>query len=237
MLLNKQIPLKQEVTRGMTLRVNSIFYTIQGEGPFVGHPSVFVRLQGCNLQCPLCDTEYSTGKVLTVKDICDEVSQVIACDTADYIPLVVITGGEPFRQTIGPLIEELFNFGYPVQIETNGTLFDPTVPYCNDSLTIVCSPKAGKVNHNLQPYIDVYKYVLHKDSINPDDGLPLLALDHSAKPMLARPHNGFEGPIYIQPVDTQDVIENQLHLRAAVKSAMAHGYVMCIQTHKLMGVA
>ena len=44
------------------LSLHSIFHTIQGEGPFCGTPSVFVRLAGCNLQCPACDTDYTQGR-------------------------------------------------------------------------------------------------------------------------------------------------------------------------------
>ena len=54
---------------GLSLQVNSIFYTIQGEGPFAGRPAIFIRLAGCNLQCPGCDTEYTKRQTMTVDEI------------------------------------------------------------------------------------------------------------------------------------------------------------------------
>ena len=57
---NTQPAEKQVKSSGLILAINSIFYTIQGEGPFAGSPAVFVRLAGCNLQCPMCDTEYTS---------------------------------------------------------------------------------------------------------------------------------------------------------------------------------
>ena len=49
---------------GDTLRVNEIFYSLQGEGHFTGTPAVFLRLSGCNLRCPFCDTDHSASETL-----------------------------------------------------------------------------------------------------------------------------------------------------------------------------
>src|SRR3954467_9071958 len=48
---------------GNSLSIHSIFYTLQGEGPYSGCPAVFMRLAGCNLQCPGCDTDYTSGQI------------------------------------------------------------------------------------------------------------------------------------------------------------------------------
>ncbi|MEG7364337.1 7-carboxy-7-deazaguanine synthase QueE, partial [Pseudomonas citronellolis] len=81
------------------LSLHSIFHTIQGEGPFCGTPSVFVRLAGCNLQCPACDTDYTQGRrAASVQEILDKVQEYQSSG------LVVITGGEPFRQDITRLL-------------------------------------------------------------------------------------------------------------------------------------
>src|SRR4051812_26652612 len=93
-----------------------IFLTIQGEGPEHGKAAVFIRTAGCNLDCPLCDTDYTTNrKVVLIDDIVAKVKELRnKC-------LVVITGGEPFRQnTTQYLCEKLLLKGYQVQIETNG---------------------------------------------------------------------------------------------------------------------
>ena len=75
------------------LDVHSIFYTIQGEGPFTGCPAVFVRLAGCNLKCPGCDTDYTSNRTpMTAEQILNKILELASPAT-----LVVITGGEPFR--------------------------------------------------------------------------------------------------------------------------------------------
>lgn len=262
---NQQPPEKQVKLSGpvetATLSVHSIFYTIQGEGPFTGRPAVFVRLAGCNLQCNFCDTDYTVGRqLMTVAEIVREVYEVVS--NKSHVPeLVVITGGEPFRQPIGDLIRELNASRRHVQIETNGTLFVHDMPWTistreaiqrgqkvdafdfahsqpqrNGRLTVVCSPKTGKVVSALHPYIDAYKYVVEAGCIADDDGLPILALGHAARPRVARPHDGFAGTVYVQPIDVQDDAQNAVHTSAAIASCMKHGYTLCLQTHKIVNL-
>jgi organic radical activating enzyme len=234
--MNTQPILKQELTPDGALSVHSVFHTIQGEGPFAGQPAVFVRLHGCNLQCPLCDTDYtsSRGFLTPPKTLTAEV-----CTISKSTKLVVITGGEPFRQNLTPLVNELLSTGFRVQIETNGTLFlprgngaDPGFPY--GEVTIVCSPKTGKINKYLTPHIDAYKYVLSAGSIDRIDGLPLRALEHSAHNKVAKPHGGV--PVYVQPADSGDEATNNENRRAAIASCMKFGYTLCVQIHKIIGM-
>lgn len=236
-MLNKQIPIKQELDDGLILSVNNVFYTIQGEGMFAGNPAIFIRLSGCNLQCPACDTDYAYGTRWSVTQIGDSVKEMTA-NSSTLKPIVVITGGEPFRQNILPLIKHLIlDLDMIVQVETNGTLFvDLGVMFIHPHFHIVCSPKAGKVNKQLARHIKAYKYVIHADSVDPFDGLPILALDHSASPKVARPENDFKGIIYVQPIDVQDEQENKRHLKAAIDSCMNHGYRLCLQLHKIIGM-
>jgi 7-carboxy-7-deazaguanine synthase len=100
------------------LDVHSIFYTIQGEGPFSGFPAVFIRLAGCNLQCPHCDTEYTQGRRLAYPEVVAEYVSTLSQPRG----LVVITGGEPFRQNLTKLLQCLSDYRLLVQIESNGTL-------------------------------------------------------------------------------------------------------------------
>ena len=98
------------------IKVNEIFYSIQGESSFAGLPCVFIRFTHCNLRCNYCDTEYAfyEGKELSINDIIKEVDQY-------NCHLVEITGGEPLLQeNIHPLIQELFNHNHEVLIETGG---------------------------------------------------------------------------------------------------------------------
>ena len=111
----------------MSLQVNEIFYSIQGESTFTGRPCVFVRLAGCNLRCRWCDTAYAfyDGEMLTVEQVLEQVR-------AYKCPLVEITGGEPLLQgEVHSLIDRLLLEGYEVLVETGGSLdvgrLDPRV--------------------------------------------------------------------------------------------------------------
>ena len=213
------------------LDVHSVFYTIQGEGPYAGEPAIFIRLAGCNLQYPKCDTDYTSSR--TLLPIEAVVEMVIEENVA--ATLVVITGGEPFRQNISPLVKSLIACGYRVQIETNGTIFDGDFPF--EKATIVCSPKAGQLAKGFQlnpNAIKAFKYVAQASTLA-SDGLPTLALAHPASPQVARPPEGFTGPVYLQPVDEQNEFANKANLAACVKSCKQHGYTLGIQLHKLIG--
>jgi len=102
----------------LTLTVNEIFYSIQGESTYAGLPCVFVRLTACNLRCTYCDTEYAfyEGRKMTV-------DQVLAAVAPYQCRLVEVTGGEPLLQeNVYPLIEALQAQGYRVLVETGGSL-------------------------------------------------------------------------------------------------------------------
>lgn len=232
--MNKQPILKQDL-QDNTIFVHSVFKTIQGEGTFAGVPAIFVRLYGCNLQCPLCDTEYMDSKhEMTPEDL---VARVTALDLKNK--LVVITGGEPFRQNITPHVRALIANGFYVQLETNGTLYLPSnsevpagFPY--DEVMIICSPKAGKINKKLEVSIDAFKYVVEAGNVSDEDGLPFSALQHTAHPQLARP--AFPVRVFVQPADEKDEQKNNANLQAAIDSCMKFGYTLCIQVHKIINV-
>ncbi len=111
---------------GEVLRVSEVFVSLQGEGPLCCRRAVFVRLAGCNLRCPFCDTKYSldprAGRPLGLGELAETVGR-------ERVGLVVFTGGEPLLQrraldsVVGRLLRE-----YPwltIQVETNGTLPPP----------------------------------------------------------------------------------------------------------------
>lgn len=234
---NTQSPEKRTRTSS-SFQIHSIFSTIQGEGPFAGRPATFIRLAGCNLQCPSCDTEYTSNrKVLTPEEIRD-----IMLAEGHIAPLVVITGGEPFRQPIAPLVYYLLHNRYRVQIETNGTLFDPGMIFVREYVpllqTIVCSPKTGDLNKQLVPYIDAFKYVLQAGEISEVDGLPLKALGHPCgKTGVYRPPEGYsKNRVYVQPLDEGCPTRNKQNLEAAVWSSQTFGYTFCLQVHKYINL-
>jgi 7-carboxy-7-deazaguanine synthase len=239
MKLNTQ-PIEKRISRDDgAVEVHSIFYTIQGEGPFCGTPAVFVRLAGCNLQCPMCDTEYSDKrKLMDAFEVLAEVSRVRPAHLKES--LVVITGGEPFRQNLQDLLHRLTSAGYYVQIETNGTLAPSDFHYNKYTSErygayVVCSPKSGKVNKKIWEVACCAKYVLCAGDRG-WDGLPLTALGHTANPHLARPPEGFSEPIYLQPADEQDEFLNQANIAETRESCLQHGYILQLQIHKIIGV-
>jgi len=138
------------------IRVKSIFYTIQGEGPFSGHPAVFVRLAGCNLKCWFCDTDFEGGEEVFDENLFTAID--IAARPHDC-RLVVITGGEPMVQNIGALCAMLLDSGFVVQIETSGSASAPRLPYGESRFHVVCSPKTGTVHPDME-YATAWKYVV-----------------------------------------------------------------------------
>jgi len=97
----------------MSYQVNEIFSTVQGEGFFTGVPATFIRLQGCTVGCPWCDTKYTWkkgGQRMEVDAIVDQVR----------FRHVVITGGEPTLWNLDELIEALRKVARIIQLETSG---------------------------------------------------------------------------------------------------------------------
>lgn len=131
------------------LIVSEVFYSIQGEGPTMGVPSVFLRLAGCNLLCSskhwVCDSieVWQKGRATDFEDVLEE----------DYLEKLkngahlVVTGGEPMlqQQRVVEFLEWVHTwhgFWPYVEVETNGT-----IKPCTDLLAYVgqwnCSPKLG----------------------------------------------------------------------------------------------
>jgi 7-carboxy-7-deazaguanine synthase len=100
------------------MKINEIFYSIQGEGKWIGLPNIFIRTTGCNLRCAYCDTKYAyeSGKEMKINEILNEISKY----DCKY---VCLTGGEPlFQENIIELIKNLIKNDYFVIIETNGSI-------------------------------------------------------------------------------------------------------------------
>ena len=217
----------QELNQGQSLWVQEVFYTLQGEGPFTGCPAVFVRLSGCNLRCYWCDTDFESSQW---QPTLQQLLQAIDSVRPDHCRLIVITGGEPFRQNIAPLVVSLLDRELKVQIETNGTLWVdlPRTP----NLTIVCSPKTSYLHPEILHRADAYKYVVGEDGNDPCDGLPISSTqDAGRKSTIARPPA--DADIYVMPLHVLDERQNNLNVDRCVEIAKVHGYKLCLQTHKL----
>ena len=209
---------------GRQLEVKHIFATLQGEGPYAGHPAVFVRLGGCNLACAFCDTDFEDFRAMPIDTIIENVGS-LSCEQDKRVRhLAVITGGEPLRQNIAPLCEALLAQGFKVQIETNGTLFRP-LP---EGVDIVCSPKHSSggyapIRTDLLQRLSALKFLISKR-------------DEKYRHVGNVGQEAYAIPIYVQPMDEYDAGRNAENLAYAAELAQRHGYLLSLQTHKILGI-
>jgi len=168
-----------------SLLVAGIFYTMQGEGPLAGRPSVFVRLAKCNLACSFCDTAFERGEWMTFDEIevkaWDSLGGDAAMGSRENLGelCLIITGGEPTLQPnlSGFLLHQAGKWD-EVQIESNG-LIERLLPL---STILVVSPKCTepmlpvrgtlKRGHYRRPLpavmqrADCLKFVVDSDPLN-----------------------------------------------------------------------
>jgi 7-carboxy-7-deazaguanine synthase len=134
----------------LTLKVNEIFYSIQGESTHTGRPCIFIRLTHCNLRCTYCDTTYAffEGKDLSISTIIKEIKGY-------NCPLVEITGGEPLIQkNVHVLMPMLCDEGYEVLLETAGHIdITKTDKRVKRIMDIKC-PSSGEAEKMLWSNID-----------------------------------------------------------------------------------
>lgn len=224
-MFGKNKILKAETHDGSHLDVQEIFATIQGEGPYVGHPAVFLRLGGCNLACEFCDTEFDSYQNFSLTKILEEVSYLAKNEVGEVVrKLIVITGGEPLRQPIERLCEELVKQDFLVQIETNGTLFR-NLP---KEVKIICSPKITngkyhKIRPDLLEHINAFKFIISKT--NPH---------YSSFSEIGQ--SKFKTPVYLQPMDEQSPEKNAENLLHTLELIKKSGHLLSLQIHKILGI-
>lgn len=209
---------------GDILEVQEIFETIQGEGPYCGVPSVFLRLGGCNLACNFCDTEFENFTAMKIENIINEIKKLSLSDGLVTKKLVVITGGEPFRQPIERICSMLLDLNYMVQIETNGTLYREL----DSRVKIICSPKNNgpgyfQIRDDLLKRIQALKFIISKSNSL-----------YNFVPNNHINNNNIE--IYLQPMDEYCEIKNKENIGFVVDLAKKYGYRVSLQTHKILGV-
>lgn len=191
------------------MKVNEIFYSLQGEGQHAGTAAVFVRFSGCNLKCPFCDTDFSAYTEMSEEEI------VTRC-SAYPTQWVVLTGGEPTLQLTQTLIDRLHKAGKKIAIETNGTN-----PVAFDIDWITVSPKTPYVKSKIRQFMaDEVKIVMddvtHFD--NPSCGI---TADH----------------YYVQPCDTGDEKRNRAIINHCIEYVMQHPqWRLSIQTQKILNI-
>lgn len=141
--------------KDIKLKVNEIFYSIQGEGANTGMPAVFIRLSGCNLKCPFCDTHHKTFTGMSIKEIRNKIEEY-NCKN------IVWTGGEPTLQLTSRIVSKFKD--YYQCIETNGT---NEVPYDIDY--VACSPKKDLEElEDIIGYVDEIRLPVKKGDIIPN---------------------------------------------------------------------
>lgn len=193
--------------------VTSIFLTLQGEGPFVGRPAVFIRLAKCNLACSFCDTYFETGDWMTQREILTAVYEILTARygargsfaSPGFNVGFVITGGEPTLQPgLLSLCQRLVGAGAAfVQIESNGVLARDGLE--GFGISLVVSPKcleavgaSGAGHVYLRPHPRVMaqavclKFVVSADEASPYHTIPQWAREW---------HDALKRPIYISPMN------------------------------------
>ena len=137
----------------MNLKINEIYYSIQGESSFSGLPCIFIRLTYCNLRCSYCDSEYTfhNGEKMDIKDIINQIKQY-PCK------LVQVTGGEPlFQKNCINLLKTLVEEQYNVLLETSGSLSIEKVPKEVINIIDFKCPSSKMQKKNLWENLDYIK--------------------------------------------------------------------------------
>ena len=219
-----------------SLFVTSMFFTLQGEGPFAGQPALFIRLAKCNLDCSFCDTFFDDGDWMTFAQIEEKIDETIlgywnnrtpfeqaptwVTRDGEYYPNVVLvmTGGEPLLQeNISAFMQQQLQYFKAVQVESNG-IPDTVVP---EGVTLVCSPKCMEKNGKAVKYYspsktildraDCLKFVMSADTESPYNNVPQWAHDWKAR-------TGKD--IYCSPMNIYNSFPQKIKLLRAEKGAI-----------------
>jgi organic radical activating enzyme len=205
------------------MKINEIFYSLQGEGFYSGTPAIFIRFSGCNLRCPFCDTQHESGTEMTEEEIVSEVEKYPARH-------VVVTGGEPALQLTASLVDKLHAAGKYVAVETNGTR---PLPENVDWITL--SPKDAYVDgaQVVLPHANEVK-VVYDGEHAPEK--QLYAPSPSSPP--CREGSGVgDIPHFLQPCDTGDAVRNAAIVQATVDYVKRHPeWRLSLQIHKILNI-
>ncbi len=204
------------------MHVNEMYVALNGEGVHVGVPVTIIRLQGCNLACKYCDTQYAQmlvgGFDMEPKDIAAKVSRKLG--------RVLITGGEPLIQIdeLHVLVDHLHDRGIEVEIETNGSIKPPTWWKTVDcwSADIKC-PSSGMCGASITNWLGVRDCDQIKFVVATWDDLEYASRTFG----LAARH---DPTILISPTYpwTQQWLEN------CVEFCKVHGARLSLQQHKII---
>lgn len=143
-------------------KINEIFDSIQGEGPYIGYRQIFIRFCGCNLLCDYCDTEYQKGEDYTVDGLIEKLNEY----DLKHIHSISLTGGEPliqyeFLKDFLPKFKKSVGCDVKIYLETNGTLYKPLekvidyVDIVSMDFKIDSSAKIGDIYKNHYEFLKV----------------------------------------------------------------------------------
>jgi 7-carboxy-7-deazaguanine synthase len=123
-----------------TYPVVETFHSVQGEGYWTGVNAFFIRLGGCDVHCPWCDTKHSWNAVRHPRK---SINELVEAATAVNPAIIVITGGEPLMHDLFPITTALKNAGMQVHLETSGAH-----PFSGNFDWVTFSPKQFKAPHS-----------------------------------------------------------------------------------------
>lgn len=219
----------------MKLKVNEIFYSLQGEGIRAGEPSIFIRLADCNMACGFCDTEFLSGKEMELDEIYDYIIEKFILDKnnnqilPDRFLWIVWTGGEPALQLNEEIVKWFAEKGFKQAIETSGSVTIMTGLYN----LITLSPKVAE--HVLEKN---FKWLIeyrnkYKPIISP--ALELKYVWHAGKPGIPKPVLNADY-YFLSPMFDGNKI-NMDNVNHCIKLCLENPkWKLSIQIHKLLNI-
>ena len=218
-------------------KINELFETIQGEGSFTGQPSIFIRLQGCPVGCSWCDTKHTWEIALEQQVSASEmlnkaqenqrwselnVAQILKVveDKGFMAKHLVITGGEPCINDLGPLCLAFEQQGFSCQVETSGT-FEVKV---SDKCWVTVSPKVNMRGG----YGILNSAMLRANEIKH----PVATEQHvdDLKRLLSQ-HKITDTQVYLQPIS-----QKKHATELAIATCIANNWRLSVQVHKYIGI-
>lgn len=219
----------------MTYSIKEVFYTLQGEGYHAGKPALFIRFSGCNLwsgrqghrerdavrndaECPRwCDTDFADGERMTAEALVS----VATSEAPEDVPLIVLTGGEPYLQIDEPLLAALRGTfdNAVIAVETNGTV----------------EPKATVDWICVSP-----KVTIDRLKIREGDELKVVFPGYDPDYYAALANLGFDHHFVSPEAATRAVGESLINAdntaRAIAFVQKNHTWRLSLQSHKIIGV-
>lgn len=219
-------------------KINEVFESLQGEGSYTGLPSIFIRLQGCPVGCPWCDTKHTWEvepnlqiSALDVMAQKEETKNWFSASSQELLSLfnqqgyvakhLVITGGEPCMYDLTAITEFFIELGYSIQIETSGTYEIQAHP----DTWVTVSPKV-----NMPSKRPVLKSAMLRAN---EIKHPVAMQKHidELDQVLALLPEGRSPQVYLQPISQQKRATN-----LAIKTCIARNWRLSLQTHKFIGI-